>query len=296
MSTSTHSTINQSHDNEHWDLEIRPKNSVFDIKLAEVWRYRDLMWLFVRRDFVAQFKQTVLGPIWHVIQPILTTLMFLLLFGKIAKLSSDGIEPTLFYLSGITIWTYFSTCLTNTSNTFVTNAPIFGKVYFPRLVLPISIVISNMAKFGIQFALLIIAMIWYRVFKGVPINFSIYWLAIPLLVFLLAGIGLGCGIIVSSVTTKYRDFALLLVFIVQLGMYATPIVYPLSSIEKAGMLKTFININPLTPIVEAFRFALFGKGTVSLGGIMYSFIFTIASLLIGAITFSKTERTFMDTV
>jgi len=202
----------------------------------------------------------------------------------------------LFYLSGITIWTYFSTCLTNTSNTFVTNAPIFGKVYFPRLVLPISIVISNMAKFGIQFVLLLIAMVWYKVFKGVPINFSIYWLAIPLLVFLLAGIGLGCGIIVSSVTTKYRDFALLLVFIVQLGMYATPIVYPLSSIAKAGMLKTFININPLTPIVEAFRFALFGKGTVTLGGIMYSFIFTIASLLIGAITFSKTERTFMDTV
>jgi lipopolysaccharide transport system permease protein len=296
MSASTHSNINQSQDNEHWDLEIRPKTSLFDIKFAEVWRYRDLMWLFVRRDFVAQFKQTVLGPIWHIIQPILTTLMFLLLFGKIAKLSSDGIEPTLFYLSGITIWTYFSTCLTNTSNTFVTNAPIFGKVYFPRLVLPISIVISNMAKFGIQFVLLLIAMVWYKVFKGVPINFSIYWLAIPLLVFLLAGIGLGCGIIVSSVTTKYRDFALLLVFIVQLGMYATPIVYPLSSIAKAGMLKTFININPLTPIVEAFRFALFGKGTVTLSGIMYSFIFTIASLLIGAITFSKTERTFMDTV
>lgn len=296
MSTSTNSTINQSHDNERWDLEIRPKTNLLDIKLAEVWRYRDLMWLFVRRDFVAQFKQTILGPIWHIIQPILTTLMFLLLFGKIAKLSSDGIEPILFYLSGITIWTYFSTCLTNTSNTFVTNAPIFGKVYFPRLVLPISIVISNMAKFGIQFVLLLIAMVWYRVFKGVPINFSIFWLAIPLLVFLLAGIGLGCGIIVSSVTTKYRDFALLLVFIVQLGMYATPIVYPLSSIEKEGMLKTFININPLTPIVEGFRFALFGKGTVTLGGILYSVIFTFASLLIGAITFSKTERTFMDTV
>lgn len=295
MSTSTNSALNQNQASEHWDLEIRPKTNLLDIKLAEVWRYRDLMWLFVRRDFVAQFKQTVLGPIWHIIQPILTTAMFLLLFGKIAKLSVDGIEPTLFYLSGITIWTYFSTCLTNTSNTFVTNAPIFGKVYFPRLVLPISIVISNMAKFGIQFALLLIAMVWFRISKGTPIHFSVYWLAIPLLVFLLAGIGLGCGIIVSSVTTKYRDFALLLVFIVQLGMYATPIPYPLSSV-KGKNIEWIMNINPLTPIVESFRFVLFGKGTVELSGIIYSVVFTFLSLLVGAITFSKVERTFMDTV
>jgi lipopolysaccharide transport system permease protein len=280
---------------EPWDLEIKSKNNLFDIKLNEVWRYRDLMWLFVRRDFVAQFKQTVLGPLWHVIQPVLTTVMFLLLFGKIAKLSVDGIEPTLFYLSGITIWTYFSTCLTNTSNTFVTNAPIFGKVYFPRLVLPISIVISNMAKFAIQFGLLLVAIIWFRIFKAVPIQLSIYWLAIPFLIFLLAGIGLGCGIIVSSVTTKYRDFSLLLIFVVQLGMYATPIVYPLSSV-KGSTVEWVMNLNPLTPIVEAFRFSLFGKGTVEAGGILYSVIFTVVSLVIGAITFNRVEKTFMDTV
>jgi lipopolysaccharide transport system permease protein len=295
MTTSTESNLTTTQTDENWDLVIQPKSGLFDIKLAEVWRYRDLMWLFVRRDFVAQFKQTILGPIWHIIQPILTTAMFLLLFGKIAKLKTDGIEPILFYLSGITIWTYFATCLTNTSNTFVTNAPIFGKVYFPRLVLPMSIVISNMAKFGIQFALLMVAILYFRVFKGIPIAFSIYWLTIPLLVLLLAGIGLGCGIIVSSFTTKYRDFALLLVFVVQLGMYATPIVYPLSSVDP-GLTKTMLTINPLTPIVEAFRFILFGKGTFGMGGILYSVIFTFASVLIGAISFSKVERTFMDTV
>lgn len=295
MSTPTLSIVETKQDNDNWDLEIKPKNSLFNIKLGEVWRYRDLMWLFVRRDFVAQFKQTILGPLWHVIQPLFTTLMFLLVFGKIAKIPSDGIEPTLFYLSGITIWTYFSTCLTNTANTFISNAPIFGKVYFPRLVLPISVVISNMAKFGIQFLLLLIAIAWFSLTKKVPINISLYWLIIPFLVCLLAGIGLGCGIIVSSFTTKYRDFSLLLVFVVQLGMYVTPIIYPLSFLKNTKY-SWLIELNPLTPIVETFRFALFGKGSLQLDGLIYSVLFTFGSLLIGAITFSKVERTFMDTV
>ncbi|WP_342646837.1 ABC transporter permease [Mucilaginibacter sp. CSA2-8R] len=253
------------------------------------------MWLFVRRDFVAQFKQTILGPIWHLIQPLFTTLTYLLVFNKIAKIPSDGIEPTLFYLSGIAIWTYFSTCLTNTSNTFVGNASIFGKVYFPRLVLPLSIVISNMAKFGIQFGLLLLTMILFYFTKGTPIVFSVYWLTIPLLVCLLAGIGLGCGIVVSSFTTKYRDFALLLVFIVQLGMYVTPIIYPLSFLQNSSY-KWIVLANPLTPITEAFRFALFGKGTVQLGGLLYSVAFMFVSLFVGAIFFNKVEKTFMDTV
>jgi lipopolysaccharide transport system permease protein len=283
--------------NEKWDLEIKPKNNLFDLKLGEVWKYRDLMWLFVRRDFVAQFKQTILGPIWHVIQPLFTTLMYLLIFKKIAKIPSDGIEPTLFYLSGIAIWTYFSNCLTSTANTFVANASIFGKVYFPRLVLPISVVISNIAKFGIQFGLILLAMAIFSVTKHtqIVVSFTWYWLAIPFLIILLAGIGLGCGIIVSSFTTKYRDFALLLVFIVQLGMYITPVIYPLSFLKDASY-KWIIDINPLTSIVEAFRFALFGKGTVTSNGLLYSFLFMIVSLVIGAVSFNKVEKTFMDTV
>ncbi len=295
MTTSTQSDLVSNQSNEYWDLEIKPKSNLLDLKLKEVWKYRDLMWLFVRRDFVAQFKQTILGPIWHLIQPLFTTLTYLLVFNKIAKIPSDGIEPTLFYLSGIAVWTYFSTCLTNTSNTFVNNASIFGKVYFPRLVLPLSVVISNMAKFAIQFALLLITMVIFYFTKGTPIVLSVYWLTIPLLIVLLAGIGLGCGIVVSSFTTKYRDFALLLVFIVQLGMYVTPIIYPLSFLQNSSY-KWIVMANPLTPIIEAFRFAMFGKGTVQLGGMLYSIGFTFLSLFIGAVSFNKVEKTFMDTV
>ncbi|OCX54572.1 ABC transporter permease [Mucilaginibacter sp. PPCGB 2223] len=278
-----------------WDLEIKPKSSLLNINLKELWHYRDLMWLFVRRDFVAQYKQTILGPLWHVIQPVFTTLMFLLVFGKIAKISTDGIEPILFYMSGITIWTYFSTCLTNTANTFVANAPIFGKVYFPRLILPLSVVMSNIVKFGIQFLLLFVMMLYFALFKHIPIVFSVNWLLIPVLILLMAGIGLGCGIIISSVTTKYRDFAVLLTFAVQLGMYVTPIGYPLSYLQSKPY-KWVITINPLTSIVEAFRYSLFGKGTVDTGSILYSVIFMIVVLIIGAIYFNKVEKTFMDTV
>ncbi|WP_448702957.1 ABC transporter permease [Mucilaginibacter sp. AW1-3] len=279
-----------------WDLEIKPKSSLLSINLKELWHYRDLMWLFVRRDFVAQYKQTILGPLWHIIQPIFTTLMFLLIFGKIAKISTDNIKPEmLFYMSGITIWTYFATCLTNTSNTFVANASIFGKVYFPRLVLPLSVVLSNIVKFGIQFLLLLVLMLYFAIFKNYPIAFSINWLYIPLLIMLMAGIGLGLGIIISSFTTKYRDFAVLLTFAVQLGMYVTPIAYPLSYLNDKSY-RWLITINPLTPVVEAFRYSLFGKGTVDAGQMIYSVIFMIVVLIIGAVYFNKVEKTFMDTV
>ena len=277
-----------------WDIEIKPQNKWLDLKLGELWHYRDLIWLFVRRDFVAQYKQTVLGPLWHFIQPLFTTAMYLIVFGRLAKLPTDGIEPVLFYLSGIAVWTYFSTSLTNTSNTFVGNASIFGKVYFPRLVIPISSVMSNMVKFGIQFLLLFIAMVWYQ-FHGVPIHFSVYWLFIPVLIVVLAGIGLGCGIIISSLTTKYRDFTVLLSFAIQLMMYITPVIYPLSFF-KTSKYRWIMEINPLTSIIEAFRFCLFGKGTLSTGLIIYSLSFMIVSLFIGAIFFNRVEKKFMDTV
>lgn len=280
---------------EHWDLEIKPQVSFFDLNLKEVWRYRDLMLLFVRRDFVAQYKQTILGPLWHIIQPVLTTIMFLLVFGKIANIPTDGIEPILFYMSGITIWNYFATCLTATSNTFVANAHIFGKVYFPRLVLPLSIVLSNIVKLGIQFCILFLGMVWFALFRNIPIHFGVNWLLIPLLVLIMAGIGLGLGIIISSLTTKYRDFTVLIGFAVQLLMYATPVAYPLSFL-KGKSFASIIEWNPLSPIVEGFRFALFNTGSFELMSLSYSLLFMFIVLVFGAVYFSKVERTFMDTV
>ncbi len=280
---------------DEWDLEIKPQASLLDLNLKEVWRYRDLMMLFVRRDFVAQYKQTILGPLWHIIQPVLTTIMFLLVFGKIANIPTDGIEAVPFYMSGITIWNYFSTCLTATSNTFTANAGIFGKVYFPRLVLPLSIVISNIVKLGIQFGILLLCIIWFAIFKGVPIAFGTNWLLLPVLVIIMAGIGLGSGIIISSLTTKYRDLSVLIGFAVQLLMYATPVAYPLSYLKNKSFAP-LIEWNPLSPVVEGFRYAVFQKGTFDLFSLGYSVLFMIVVLVIGAVYFSKVERTFMDTV
>ncbi|MEO6231181.1 MAG: ABC transporter permease [Ferruginibacter sp.] len=279
---------------EHWDLVLEPKGSLFNLNLKEVWRYRDLLWLFVKRDFAAQYKQTILGPLWHFIQPIFTTIVFLMVFGKIANIPTDGIEPVLFYMSGISIWNYFSACLTATSNTFVANAGIFGKVYFPRLIIPLSTVMSNMVKFGIQFSLLLVAMAWFG-FKNHHFHFGVSWLFIPLLVLMMSGLGLGLGIIISSLTTKYRDFTVLIGFAVQLLMYATPVAYPLSFLKDKSFY-AWIAWNPLTPIVEAFRFALFGVGTVDLTGLLYSAGVIAVCLFAGVLIFSKVERSFMDTV
>jgi len=286
--------MSKNNDGENWDLVIRSRNSWFDLQLREVWRYKDLITLFIKRDFSSQYKQTVLGPVWHLVQPILTTAIFLLIFGKIANIPTDGIKPVLFYMSGITLWNYFSACLTSTSNTFVLNAAIFGKVYFPRLVIPISVVLSNIIRLGIQFGLLLVAMIWFH-FNGYPLTISLNWLWIPILVFLIAGIGLGLGIIISSLTTKYRDFSILITFIVQLLMYVTPIGYPMSFLAHSKY-KKIIDLNPLTGIVESFRYALFGKGAFDFHGLVYSFGFMTVSLFIGLLIFSRVERSFMDTV
>lgn len=284
-----------SHKQEQWDMVIQPKTHLLNLNLKEVWRYRDLLWMFVRRDFVAQYKQTILGPLWHLIQPLFTTLIFLMIFGRIANMPTDDIKPSiLFYMSGITIWNYFASCLTNTSNTFTANAAIFGKVYFPRMVIPLSIVISNIVRFVIQFFLLLAFMVFYY-FKGYDIHITLNWLLIPLLIIMMAGIGLGLGIIISSFSTKYRDFTVLLTFAVQLGMYATPVVYP-SSFLQSSSYKWIIDINPLAPIIESFRFALFGKGTFSITGLGYSALTMIVVLFVGAIIFNRVEKSFMDTV
>jgi lipopolysaccharide transport system permease protein len=286
--------LKKSTDSEGWTEVITPKASLLNIRLGEIWRYRDLLWLFVRRDFISQYKQTVLGPIWHLIQPIFTTIIFLFIFSRVANIPTDGIQPALFYMSGIAIWNYFSSCLVNTSNTFIANAGIFGKVYFPRLIMPMSVIVSNLYRFGIQFGLLTILIVWYY-FHGYPIYFSYRWALIPFLVTLMAGLGLGLGIIISSITTKYRDFAILLGFAVQLGMYATPIAYPYSYLKDKGY-QEIISLNPLAPVVEAFRYSIFGIGTFSFSGILYSVLFTAISVFGGMILFNRVERSFMDTV
>lgn len=287
-------SVTGAHEQGGWDLVIEPRTNLLDLRLRDVWQYRDLLWLFVRRDFVAQYKQTILGPVWHIIQPVFTTLMFLMVFSKIANIPTDGITPVLFYMAGITMWNYFSSCLTSTSGTFTGNAGIFGKVYFPRLILPLSVVMSNVVKLAIQFALLLCMMAWYH-FNGYPVQLSWYILSIPLLVLLMAGIGLGIGIIVSSLTTKYRDFSVLISFAVQLAMYATPIAYPLSYLQDKEY-KWIITINPVTPIVEAFRFSLFNKGSFDWAGLGFSALFMAVVLFLGAVIFNKVEKSFMDTV
>ena len=276
-----------------WSLVIKPKKRLFDINLRELWDYRDLIALFVRRDFVSKFKQTILGPLWFLIQPLLTTLMFVVVFGNIAGLSTDGLPKILFYFSGLVGWNYFSLSLTATSNVFVTNASIFGKVYFPRLSLPISIVISNLIQFVIQFIFLLV-FIAYFAFKGVPIQLNSYLLLLPVLVLMLAGLSLGFGIIISSLTTKYRDLTYLVAFGVQLFMYATPVIYPLSSLS--GTYKSLIEMNPLTSIIEAFRFIMLGTGNLDYGGLFYSALVMLVSLFLGVLIFNKVEQSFMDTV
>lgn len=295
--SNTYNSQNNSHqDTQDWDMILSPKSGLFDINFRELWNYRDLLLLFVKRDFAAQYKQTILGPIWHFVQPLFTTIIFLLVFGKIANLPTDGIEPKfLFYMSGITIWNYFASCLNATSNTFVANAGIFGKVYFPRLILPISVVCSNIIKFGIQFLLLLVAIIYCVLFKNFEFHLSLSWLLIPILVVMMATLGLGLGIIISSLTTKYRDFTVLIGFAVQLLMYATPVVYPLSFLQGKSYF-SWVKWNPLSPIVEAFRYAVFGQGSFTIQSMSYSVSFIAVTFIIGILLFNKVEKSFMDTV
>lgn len=279
---------------EEWDLVIEPKGSLFALNLAEIWRYRDLLFLLVKRDLTAQYKQTILGPAWHFIQPVFTTAIFLLLFNGLAKFPTDGIHPVLFYMSGITIWNYFSACFLSTSNAFVANAGIFGKVYFPRLIMPLSSVLSNLARFGIQLFLLLGVMACFAI-KGEGFHFGWSWLLIPFLLAIMAGTGLGLGIIISSLTTKYRDLHVLIGFAVQLLMYMTPIAYPLSFLMKKPY-SSWIAWNPLSPVVEGFRFALFGTNNFQLISLVYSGGLMMILLVTGLLLFNRVERTFMDTV
>ncbi|MEW5829601.1 MAG: ABC transporter permease [Chloroflexota bacterium] len=279
---------------DNWDMVIEPQRSLLDLRLGELWRYRDLVLLFVRRDFVAVYKQTILGPLWYLIQPLLTTITFTVIFGNIASLPTDGLPQFLFYMSGTVVWAYFAECLNKTSNTFVQNANLFGKVYFPRMAVPVSILVSNLITFSIQFALFILFVLYF-ILRGTPIRPQWAWIAFsPVLVLMMAGLGLGFGIIISSLTTKYRDLRFLVTFGVQLLMYATPVIYPVSAIPER--FQWIILANPMTPIVEAFRYAFLGAGTVDTGHLLYSFGFMLAVVFLGSVIFNRVEQTFMDTV
>lgn len=280
-------------ENSNWTTIIKPKTGWFDINLKELIQYKDLIAMFVKRDFKTLYKQTILGPLWIIINPLLTTLMFTVVFGNIANISTDGMPQIVFYMLGTTVWTYFSSCLTKTSSTFTGNAAIFGKVYFPRLVSPISTVISGLINFGVQFLMFLGFMAYFMV-KGSPIHPNLWILITPLLLVQLAALALGFGIIISSLTTKYRDLAVLVTFGVQLWMYATPVVYPASQI--GGKLKTLMMLNPVSPIVETFRYAFLGSGSIPWNYLGISVITTLVVLFVGVVLFSRVEKTFMDTV
>ena len=282
-----------SHTHEHWDLEIRPKASLLDLHLKDVWHYRDLLWLMVRRDFVSFYKQTVFGPLWFFIQPIVTTFIFTIIFSRLAKISTEGAPPVLFYLSATVAWNYFSDCLTKTSTVFRDNAGIFGKVYFPRLIIPLSIIFSNLVKFSVQFLLLLILIVW-NMLNHEDVHPNLYVLLFPVIILLMAMLGLGVGLIVTAMTTKYRDLAFLLAFGVQLVMYATPVIYPLSAAPEK--YKAIIALNPLTGLVETFRHGFLGIGQFYGAYFAYSVVVTLVLFVIGLITFNKVEKNFIDTV
>lgn len=285
---------------ENWTTVIKPRNKLFEVNLKEIWDYRDLLTLFVKRNIVTQYKQTILGPLWWLIQPALTVIMYMVVFGGIAGIPTDGIPQPLFYLAGVCMWQYFSSCLTSTSNTFVANSGIFGKVYFPRLIMPLATVTSNLVRFLIQLGLFVAVYIFYA-FKGMAPSPNWYVLLLPLLVLMMAGLGLGFGIIVSSMTTKYRDLQVLFSFVVSLWMYATPIVYPLSRV--AGKMKFGFDVadimclNPVTPVIETFKYGALGAGEfVGWGWLAYSFVFMSVMLALGILIFNRVQKSFMDTV
>lgn len=278
---------------EHWDLEIKPQDSLFNLHLRDVWQYRDLLWLLVRRDFVSFYKQTILGPLWFFVQPLLTTLMFTLVFGKMGGFSTDGLPPILFYMAGITAWNYFADCITKTSTVFKDNAAIFGKVYFPRLIMPLSIVVSNLVRFGVQFLLFLLIVVYYA-FRGTHFHFTWAIALFPLVVVLMAALGLGAGMIISAMTTKYRDLAFLLTFGIQLLMYATTVIYPLSAAPPK--YRHLIAANPMTPLIETFRYGFLSRGSFSWASFGYSVVVTLALLMVGIIIFNKVEKDFVDTV
>ena len=280
-----------------WDLVIKGQSSLFDLKFNDLWQYRDLLLMFVKRDFVSFYKQTILGPLWFFIQPIFTTIVFTFVFGNLAGISTDGLPQQLFYLSGITAWNYFSDCLTKTSTVFKDNASIFGKVYFPRLIMPLSIVVSNLVRFGVQLLLLVCMMLYFYLFpvEGSSFTITSAIFLFPILVLLMALLGLGLGLIITAMTTKYRDLTFLVTFGVQLLMYATTVIYPLSYAREKGY-GYIVEYNPMTGIIEAFRYAFLGKGEFTFGSLSYSIIVTIVILFLGIVVFNKTEKNFVDTI
>ena len=276
----------------HWDAVIESKHSLLDINLNEIWHYRDLLVLFVRRDFVTVYKQTILGPLWFFIQPILTTITFTIIFGNVAQLSTDGAPKLVFYMAGITLWNYFSTCLTSVSAVFNANAGIFGKVYFPRLIMPLTIVISNLMKFGVQFSLFICFVLYYYSKGEILPN---WWILLtPLIILLMALISMGIGLILSSMTTKYKDLNQLISFGIQLFMYATPVIYPSSSVPLN--YAWVAELNPLVGLFDYMRYAYLGIGTFSVESLLYPSLFSIIILMLGVLVFNRTQKTFMDTV
>lgn len=287
-------------ENEKWTTVIKPRNGLFEVNLKEIWDYRDLYTMFVKRDITVAYKQTILGPLWWLIQPALTVIMYMVVFGGIAGIPTDGIPQPLFYLGGVCMWQYFADCLNRTANTFVSHAGIFGKVYFPRLIMPLSNVTSNLVRFGIQFGLFVLVYVYYAIIGQAP-SPNWYFLLFPLLVVMMAGLALGFGIIISSMTTKYRDLQILFSFIVQLWMYGTPIVYPLSQVagkQVMGMdLTTIMCLNPVTPVIETFKHGALGAGEfVGWGWLAYSFGFMLVVLALGILIFNKVQKSFMDTV
>jgi len=282
---------------EHWDIEISPRHSLFDLRLKDTWHYRDLLLLLVRRDFVSFYKQTILGPLWFFIQPVITIVIYTLVFHNLAGIKTDTVPAPLFYLAGTVIWNYFSECLTKTSTVFKDNAAMLGKVYFPRLIMPLSIVFSNLIRFAVQFLLFIVLMLFFIFFRGADIHMTLYVLLFPLLILLIAAQGLGLGMIISAVTTKYRDLAFVVTFGVPLLMYTTPVIYPLSTaIARYPAYSWLIKYNPVTPIIETFRYGFFGDASFSWGLLAYSACITGLILLCGIVIFNKVEKTFADTI
>ncbi|MES2377383.1 MAG: ABC transporter permease [Bacteroidota bacterium] len=283
-------------DEENWDIELTPRNTLFSLGLKDVWLYRDLLVLLVRRDFVSFYKQTILGPIWFFVQPIITILIYNLVFNNLANIGTDTIPGPIFYLSGIILWNYFSDCLTKTSTVFRDNAALLGKVYFPRLIMPLSIVLSNLIRFIVQFILFVILIIAFH-FMGSPIAPNPYILLFPLLVVIIAALGLGLGMIISAVTTKYRDLAFVVAFGVPLLQYTTSVIFPLSAaVIKYPAYSWVIKFNPITAVIETFRYGFLNKGSFSWGLLGYSTMVTVIILFIGIIIFNKVEKTFIDTV
>lgn len=277
-----------------WDLTIEPQNSLFKLNLKDVWRYRDLLGLLVKRDFTSFYKQTLLGPLWFFIQPLFTTITFVFIFGNLAGLSTDGLPQPLFYMTGVVAWNYFAECVTKTSTVFKDNANIFGKVYFPRLIMPLSIVASNLVKLAVQFVMLIILFVYFILTQNYTPNLSAYTLLIPFYLLIMAALGLGLGMIISAMTTKYRDLSFLVTFGIQLFMYATPVIYPLSSAPEK--YRWLIELNPMTNIIEGMRFSLLGTGAFSFSSLSYTIISTSIILVVGTLIFNKVEKSFVDTV